>query len=152
MTPRHSVPWKLLRTPTQALYNDKKKTYRFMCRSYALTRPRSLWLFRTLTSTCVFPRTALYNKLKGPDLRSFAAGASVSGVLMVTIKWMMWSVVLLLLRVMNLLECRRAAVGGKSDDSQSKIRVCLPSTVCTGTVPVCLYISTYCRLPVQQCV
>lgn len=45
-------------------------TYKFICRSYALTRPRSLWLFRMFTITCVLSRTALYKTLKGPDFKS----------------------------------------------------------------------------------
>jgi hypothetical protein len=45
-------------------------TYKFMCRSYALTRPKSLWLLRTFTNTCVLPLTALYKTEKGPDFKS----------------------------------------------------------------------------------
>ena len=34
------------------------ETYKFICRSYAFTLPRSLWLFRTFTSTWVLFLTA----------------------------------------------------------------------------------------------
>ena len=50
-------------------------THKLQCLSKALIRPSSLWLFRTLTRTCVFPFTALYRIDIGPDAKSGASPA-----------------------------------------------------------------------------
>ena len=63
-------------THTSEKAQHQQFTYKFICRSYALTRPKSLWLFRTFTRICVLPRTALYNTLNGPDFRSVVSVCS----------------------------------------------------------------------------
>lgn len=64
---------------TKAKHKVTILTYRFMCRSYALTLARTLWLFRTATSICELFLTALNSRLNGPVLR-FVPAAPSSGI------------------------------------------------------------------------
>lgn len=69
-------------------------TYKFICRSYAFTRPSSLWLFRTFTSTCVLFLTALYRTPNGPDFRSVVLESGSSFILSQCRIWVRFDAVL----------------------------------------------------------
>ena len=72
------LPLPVLGTSVQTSFTFSRTM--LQCRSNALTRANSLWLFRTLISTCEFVRMLCNKRERGPVANSSSAPPSLSSI------------------------------------------------------------------------